>query len=153
MRRLLDLLASAEALGFAAGQRVEREPYEAVYRQIDPNTGAKLGRAPGGYAKFADHLALPFSAVEPILKALTGSNFLDALGLAAEQGAADFLYYPAMPGNSTARPAEKWALQARRQCVQRCAQRALSTALSAAAVSALILRTISRGVLDGTKNA
>ncbi|KAK9835230.1 hypothetical protein WJX81_007555 [Elliptochloris bilobata] len=33
-------------------------------------------------------------------------------GLAAERGAADFLYYPAMPGNSTARSAEKWALQA-----------------------------------------
>ncbi|HEY1454868.1 MAG TPA: hypothetical protein VGG31_00110, partial [Candidatus Dormibacteraeota bacterium] len=36
--------------------------------------------------EFADHLALPFSAVEPILKTLTGSNFLDALGLAQEQG-------------------------------------------------------------------
>src|SRR6266851_5836657 len=54
----------AEALGFAAGQRVEREPYEAVYRQIDPNTGAKLGRSPGGYAKFADHLAR-LAAAEP----------------------------------------------------------------------------------------
>ena len=36
-----------------------------------------------------------------------------AAGLAAAAGAADFLFYPAMPGNSTARPAEKWALQAR----------------------------------------
>jgi hypothetical protein len=36
-----------------------------------------------------------------------------AAGLAARAGAADFLFYPAMPGNSTARPAEKWALQAR----------------------------------------
>jgi hypothetical protein len=34
----------------------------------------------------AEQLALPFAAVEPILKALTGVNFLDALGLAAEQG-------------------------------------------------------------------
>ena len=34
----------------------------------------------------AEALALPFSAIEPILKALTGSNFLDALGLAPEQG-------------------------------------------------------------------
>ena len=34
----------------------------------------------------ADHLALPFSVVEPILKSLTTTNLLDALGLAAEQG-------------------------------------------------------------------
>ncbi len=34
----------------------------------------------------AETLALPFSAIEPILKSLTGSNFLDALGLASEQG-------------------------------------------------------------------
>ena len=38
-----------------------------------------------GY-EVAEALALPFSAIEPILKALTGSNFLDALGLAQEQG-------------------------------------------------------------------
>src|SRR5207248_245340 len=38
-----------------------------------------------GY-EVADVLALPFSAIEPILKALTGANFLDALGLAQEQG-------------------------------------------------------------------
>jgi tRNA A-37 threonylcarbamoyl transferase component Bud32 len=34
----------------------------------------------------AEQLALPFAAVEPILKALTTSNFLDALGLATEHG-------------------------------------------------------------------
>lgn len=34
-----------------------------------------------------------------------------AAGLSGREGAADFLYYPAMPGNCTARPAEKWALQ------------------------------------------
>jgi hypothetical protein len=34
----------------------------------------------------ADQLALPFSVIEPILKALTGGNLLDALGLAPEQG-------------------------------------------------------------------
>lgn len=34
-----------------------------------------------------------------------------AAGLSSKEGAADFLYYPAMPGNCTARPAEKWALQ------------------------------------------
>lgn len=36
-----------------------------------------------------------------------------AAGLSGKEGAADFLYYPAMPGNCTARPAEKWALQVR----------------------------------------
>jgi predicted Ser/Thr protein kinase len=34
----------------------------------------------------AEALALPFTAIEPILKSLTGTNFLDALGLAQEQG-------------------------------------------------------------------
>jgi predicted Ser/Thr protein kinase len=38
-----------------------------------------------GY-EVAESLALPFVAVEPILKSLTSANFLDALGLASEQG-------------------------------------------------------------------
>ncbi len=38
-----------------------------------------------GY-EVAEHLALPFVAIEPALKALTTANFLDALGLASEQG-------------------------------------------------------------------
>src|SRR5437667_454904 len=38
-----------------------------------------------GY-ELAEALALPFNAIEPILKALTGTNLLDALGLAPEQG-------------------------------------------------------------------
>jgi hypothetical protein len=46
-----------EALGFIAGQVVERRPYDAVYQQRDPRTGDKLGHARGGYAKYADHLA------------------------------------------------------------------------------------------------
>jgi len=54
----------ARALGFADGQVVERHPYEMVYRQIDPRTGAKLGRARGNYATFADHLAR-LTAAEP----------------------------------------------------------------------------------------
>ena len=36
--------------------------------------------------EFADQLALPFAAVEPSLKSLTESDFLDPLGLAAEKG-------------------------------------------------------------------
>ena len=47
----------AEALGFAASQEVEREPYDAVYQQVDPRDGSRLGRRPGGYAKYDDHLA------------------------------------------------------------------------------------------------
>ena len=54
----------AQALGFTAGQIVQREPYEAVYQQIDPRTGAKLGRSRGRYATFADHLAR-LQAAEP----------------------------------------------------------------------------------------
>ena len=43
---------------------MQRKPYEAVYQQIDPRTGGKLGRARGRYATFADHLA-PLHAAEP----------------------------------------------------------------------------------------
>ena len=54
----------AQALGFAAGQVVERAPYDAVYQQVHPRTGAKLGRRLGRYPKFADHLAR-LKAAEP----------------------------------------------------------------------------------------
>lgn len=54
----------AAALGFTGGQVVERGPYNAVYQQRDPHTGAKFGRSRGGYAKFADHLAR-LQAAEP----------------------------------------------------------------------------------------
>jgi TrwC relaxase len=47
----------AQALGFTPGQIVQRGPYEAVYQQIDPRTGGKLGRSRGRYPTFADHLA------------------------------------------------------------------------------------------------
>ena len=47
----------ARALGFTPGQTVDRKPYDAVYRQIDPCTGARLGRPRGRYPTFADHLA------------------------------------------------------------------------------------------------
>src|SRR6266542_3664449 len=46
----------AEALGLADGGRVDRDPYDAVYRQVDPRTGEKLGRARGSYVKYEDHL-------------------------------------------------------------------------------------------------
>jgi TrwC relaxase/AAA domain len=54
----------AQALGFTPGQIVQRGPYEAVYQQLDPRTGARLGRARGRYATFADHLAR-LTAAEP----------------------------------------------------------------------------------------
>src|SRR6185437_15692374 len=56
--------AGAQALGFTSGQVVERRPYDAVYQQRDPRTGAKLGRPRGRYATFADHLA-QLKAAEP----------------------------------------------------------------------------------------
>ena len=54
----------AQALGFTPGQIVQRKPYEAVYQQIDPRTGVRLGRARGRYPTFADHLAR-LQAAEP----------------------------------------------------------------------------------------
>jgi conjugative relaxase-like TrwC/TraI family protein len=54
----------AQTLGLGPGQIVDRQPYDAVYRQIDPRTGARLGRARGRYPTFADHLAR-LQAAEP----------------------------------------------------------------------------------------
>ena len=54
----------AQALGLTPGQTVHRQPYDAVYRQTDPRTGARLGRARGRYRTFADHLA-GLTAAEP----------------------------------------------------------------------------------------
>jgi hypothetical protein len=54
----------AQALGFTPGHTVQRQPYDAVYRQTDPRTGAKLGRPRGRYPTFADHLA-QLTAAEP----------------------------------------------------------------------------------------
>jgi len=47
----------AQALGFADGQVVEAAPFLAVYQQVHPVTGERMGRAPGGYAKTKDILA------------------------------------------------------------------------------------------------
>lgn len=58
----------AQALGFTSGQVVQRESYEAVYQQIDPRTGARLGRPCGRHATFAEHLAR-LRAAEPHAKA------------------------------------------------------------------------------------
>ncbi len=52
----------AEALGLITGQVVERGRYDAVYRQIDPRSGEKLGRAPGNYVSYESHLARLMSA-------------------------------------------------------------------------------------------
>jgi len=52
----------AEALGFADGQLVEREPYLNAYQQTDPNTGEQLGRAPNGYKRFSQIFAAKLAA-------------------------------------------------------------------------------------------
>src|SRR5215471_1133767 len=52
----------AEALGLADGQRVERDPYLAVYQQRDPQTGEKLGRAPNGWRRFSEVFARKLAA-------------------------------------------------------------------------------------------
>lgn len=53
----------AAALGLRDGQVVRREPYLAAYTMTDPRSGERLpGRAPGGYAKFADILARKLAA-------------------------------------------------------------------------------------------
>ena len=55
--------AGAEALGLRDGQVVRKEPYLAAYTMTDPRSGERLpGRAPGGYAKFADILARKLAA-------------------------------------------------------------------------------------------
>jgi hypothetical protein len=56
--------SAVQALGFAAGQVVQRGPYDAVYQQRDPVTEEKLGRSRGRYLKFTDHLAR-LRAAEP----------------------------------------------------------------------------------------
>ncbi len=55
---------AAAALGLAEGEIVERKSHDAIYEQIDPRTGAKLGRPRGSYPKFTDHLAR-LRAAEP----------------------------------------------------------------------------------------
>ncbi len=52
----------AEALGFADGQLVERDPYLAVYQQTDPVTGDKLGRGPNGWKRFSQVFAAKLAA-------------------------------------------------------------------------------------------
>ena len=63
----------AEALGFAEGQLVERQPYDLVYQQIDPRTGVKMGRSRGNYANFQAHYeglkaAEPHATAERLLE-------------------------------------------------------------------------------------
>jgi len=54
----------AQALGLSPGQTVERQSYDAVYRQTDPRTGTRLGWPRGRYPTFAEHLAR-LTAAEP----------------------------------------------------------------------------------------
>ncbi len=64
-----------------------------------------------GYISGQDHTCT-------VTKCVNAQVEVVANGLGAERGPAAFLFYPGMPGNSTARPAEKWALQARARSLQ-----------------------------------
>jgi TrwC relaxase len=48
---------AAEALGFAPGELVEREPYELLFGQRKAPDGTPLGRPPGRGTKAAGHPA------------------------------------------------------------------------------------------------
>src|SRR2546423_1147800 len=70
------------------GPQIEPPPPPEINRTLIEGMVLRLASAATrltGY-EVADRLALPFSAVEPVLKSLTTDNFLDALGLASEQG-------------------------------------------------------------------
>jgi hypothetical protein len=71
----------AEALGFGEGQVVEAIPFLAVYQQVHPVTGERMGRAPGGYAKTKDILVRLLEA-EPHA---TGERRLELEREAAQQ--------------------------------------------------------------------
>jgi conjugative relaxase-like TrwC/TraI family protein len=63
----------AAALGLAPGSVVERAPYDKVYRQVHPETGEQLGRKPGNYDRYKDHLARllaaePYATQERVLE-------------------------------------------------------------------------------------
>ncbi len=72
----------------ANGQDIEPPPPPEINRTLIEGMVLRLASTATRFTGFevAEQLALPFGAVEPILKALTGANFLDALGLAPEQG-------------------------------------------------------------------
>ena len=54
----------AEALGFGEGQVVEAVPFLAVYQQVHPVTGERMGRAPGGYAKTKGRIPVTVATLE-----------------------------------------------------------------------------------------
>jgi TrwC relaxase len=98
----------AQALGFTPGQIVQRTPYDAVYQQIDPRTGAKLGRSRGRYPTFADHLAR-LRAAEPHATAGSRAACADHPGDLREVVAAS------APGEPSV-TAANGTLMARRSC-------------------------------------
>src|SRR6266851_333960 len=74
--------------GGGGGPQIEPPPPPEINRTLIEGMVLRLASAATrmtGY-EVADQLALPFVAVEPVLKSLTTDNFLDALGLASEQG-------------------------------------------------------------------
>ncbi|TAN35101.1 hypothetical protein EPN29_00295 [bacterium] len=71
-----------------SSQEMEPPPPPEINRTLIEGMILRLASSVARITGFevAEQLALPFAAVEPMLKSLTGSNFLDALGLAPEQG-------------------------------------------------------------------
>src|ERR1700694_2933203 len=72
----------------ATGHLIEPPPPPEINRTLIEGMVLRLAATATRVTGFevAEALALPFNAIEPILKALTSANFLDALGLAQEQG-------------------------------------------------------------------
>jgi len=71
-----------------SGPQIEPPPPPEINRTLIEGMVLRLAAVATrltGY-QVAEQLALPFAAVEPVLKALTTDNMLDALGLASEQG-------------------------------------------------------------------
>src|SRR3989475_1704717 len=70
------------------GHEIEPPPPPEINRTLIEGMVLRLASAATRLTGFevAEQLALPFVVVEPGLKALTSANFLDALGLAPEQG-------------------------------------------------------------------
>ncbi len=70
------------------GRDIEPPPPPEINRTLVEGMVLRVASAATRVTAFqiAEQLALPFAAIEPILKSLTGANFLDALGLSSDQG-------------------------------------------------------------------
>ncbi|HUZ53099.1 MAG TPA: relaxase domain-containing protein, partial [Streptosporangiaceae bacterium] len=53
---------AGDALGLETGQQVDKAAYLAVYKQVHPLTGEKMGSSPGSYSRFEENLARKLAA-------------------------------------------------------------------------------------------